>query len=41
MQYMYYALCSCAFIMYRKVHLLLDNIMVVVVEGDERCLGGL
>ena len=41
MQYMYYALCSCAFIMCRKVHLLLDNIMVVVVEGDERCLGGL
>ena len=30
-----------AFVMYQKVHLLLDDITVVVAEGDERCLGGL
>ena len=29
-----------AFVMYQKVHLLLDDIAVVAVEGDERCLGG-
>ena len=29
-----------AFVMYQKVHLLLDNIAVVAAEGDERCLGG-
>lgn len=33
-----YPICN-TFIMYQKVHLLLDNIAVVVVEGDERCLG--
>ena len=30
-----------AFIVYQKVHLLLDDITVVATEGDERCLGGL
>ena len=30
-----------AFVMYQKVHLLLDDIVLVIVEGDERCLGGL
>ena len=30
-----------AFVMYQKVHMLLDDITVVVAEGDERCLGGL
>ena len=29
-----------AFVMYQKVHLLLDDIAVVAAEGDERCLGG-
>ena len=29
-----------AFIVYQKVHLLLDDITVVATEGDERCLGG-
>ena len=30
-----------AFVMYQKVHLLLNDIAVIVtVEGDERCLGG-
>ena len=33
MQYMYYALCSYTFVMYQKVHLLLNNSVVVVVEG--------
>ena len=28
------------FVMYQKVHLLLDDIEVVAGEGDERCLGG-
>ena len=30
-----------AFVMYQKVHLLLNDIAVVATEGDERCLGGL
>ena len=30
-----------AFMMYQKVHLLLDDIVIVTTEGDERCLGGL
>ena len=30
-----------AFVMYQKVHLLLDEIAVVATEGDEKCLGGL
>ena len=30
-----------AFVIYQKVHLLLDDIAVVATEGDERCLGGL
>ena len=29
-----------AFVMYQKVHLLLDDIVVVAVEGDEWCLAG-
>ena len=29
-----------AFVMYKKVHLLLDDIVVVATEGDERCLRG-
>ena len=29
-----------AFVMYRKVHLLLDDIVVVAAEGDKRCLQG-
>jgi len=28
-----------AFVIYRKVHLLLGDIAVVAAEGDERCLG--
>ena len=28
------------FIIDQKVHLLLDDIVVVAAEGDERCLGG-
>ena len=27
-------------LMYQKVHLLLDDIAVVAMESDERCLGG-
>ena len=34
----YYALCSRS--RFRNVHLLLDDILVVAGEGDERCLGG-
>ena len=30
-----------AFVIYQKVHLLLDDVAVVATEGDERCLGGL
>jgi len=30
-----------AFVMYHKVHLLLDDIAVVAAEDDERCFGGL
>ena len=30
-----------AFMMYQKVYLLLNDIVVVAVESDERCLGGL
>ena len=29
-----------AFVMYQKLHLLLNDIAVVAAEGDERCLGG-
>ena len=29
------------FVMHQKVHLLLNDIMVVAVEGDKRCLQGL
>ena len=29
-----------AFVLYQKAHLLLDDIAVVAVEGDESCLGG-
>ena len=29
-----------AFVMYQKVHLLLDDAMVIATEGDEWCLGG-
>ena len=29
------------FVMYQKVCLLLNDIAVVAVEGDERCFGGL
>ena len=29
-----------AFVMYQKVHLLVDDITIVAVEGDERCLVG-
>ena len=38
----YYALCSCSrfLVMYQNVHLLLDDIAVLAVKGDERCLGG-
>ena len=28
------------FVMYQKIHLLLDDIAIVAAEGDERCLGG-
>ena len=28
------------FVMYQKVHLLLDDITVIAAEGDERCLRG-
>ena len=28
------------FVMYQKVHLLLNDIAVVAAEGDECCLGG-
>ena len=34
----YYALCSRSH--FRNVNLLFDDIMVVAMEGDEKCLGG-